>query len=88
MIPVLLILIPVITGLIAFFLPGEKAPKIWTLLSAIVTLGVAVAGVYSHRAAELNFNESWIPMLGTRIAFSMDGMAKMLEHESLDSEQQ
>lgn len=78
MIPVLLILIPVITGLIAFFLPGEKAPKIWTLLSAIVTLGVAVAGVYSHRAAELSINESWIPMLGTRFALSMDGMAKML----------
>jgi NADH-quinone oxidoreductase subunit M len=78
MIPVLLILIPVITGLITFFIPGEKAPRAWALLSAIATLGVAVAGVYSHRPAELNFDESWIPMLGTRFTLSMDGMAKML----------
>lgn len=78
MIAVLLILIPVITGLISFFLPGEKAPKGWALLSAIATLAVAVAGVYSHRAAELSIDESWIPMLGTRFTLSMDGMAKML----------
>lgn len=78
MIPVLLILIPVITGLISFFLPGGKAPKGWALLSAIATLAVAVAGVYSHRTTELHVDESWIPMLGTRFSLSMDGMAKML----------
>lgn len=78
MIPVLLILIPAITGLIAFLIPGEKGAKGWALISAIATLCVALAGVCMHRVTDTSVDASWLPVLGSRFALSMDGMAKML----------
>ncbi len=78
MIPVLLILIPIVAGLISFFISGEKAAKGWSILASIITLVVAVAGISSHRASELNADASWLPALGSRFTLSLDGMAKML----------
>lgn len=78
MIPVLLILIPAVTGLLSFFIPGAKGAKAWALISAIATLVVALSGVCTHKAAVAGVDASWLPAMGARFTLSMDGMARML----------
>ncbi len=54
MIPVLLIVIPLVTGLAAFFIKNEKAVrKAWALFSAIVTLVVSLLGITLFNEANL-----------------------------------
>ena len=79
MIPVLLILIPLLTGVIAFFIKEERTVKAFALLSAISTLAVALIAVYSTDTKQLTFDGSWISVLGSRFTLSLDGMGKMLE---------
>lgn len=78
MIPVSLILIPLITGLAAFFLKGENAAKNWALLSSAITLAVAVAGIFYLPAQNLSYDAAWLPQLGSRFSLMTDGMGKML----------
>lgn len=78
MIPVSLILIPLITGLAAFFLKGENAAKNWALLSSAITLAVAVAGIFFLAPQNLSYDAAWLPALGSRFSLVTDGMGKML----------
>jgi NADH-quinone oxidoreductase subunit M len=78
MIPVLLILIPLITGLATFFVKDAKAAKGFALLSSVVTMAVAVAGIFFLPAKELAFDAAWLPDLGSRFSLFTDGMGKML----------
>lgn len=78
MIPVSLILIPLITGLAAFFLKGENAAKNWALLSSAITLAVAVAGIFFLPSHNLSYDAAWLPELGSRFSLITDGMGKML----------
>ena len=78
MIPLLLILIPLVTGLISFFLKGEQS-RVWALLSSIVTAAVTIAGlVYFKSGNNWSFSEEWIPALGSSFAIGGDGMGKLL----------
>ena len=77
MIPVLLILIPLLTGLVTFFLKDAKAAKNWTLLSSVATLGVALTAVFCCHTT-LTFDAAWLPDLGSRFTLTADGMGKML----------
>jgi len=72
----LLILIPVIAGLLSFFLRDEKAIKGFALLASIVTLSVSLCSLCS--TSQLTFSAEWIPSLGSKFSFSLDGMSKML----------
>lgn len=79
MVPLLLILLPLITGLVSFFMKGENAGKAWAMLSSILTLAVAVVGVcYSTPKGYLNYDVAWLPTLGSRFTIGLDGMSKML----------
>lgn len=78
MIPVLLILIPLVTGLISFFLSGSGAAKKWSLFASVLTLIVALAGIYNVSPGQLSMDTPWLPMLGARFSVGMDGMGKML----------
>ena len=78
MIPVLLILIPLLTGLLSFLIKEEKTVKGWALLTSLVTLVVAVTGCWFYPAAQLTYTTSWLPGLGADFAVGMDGMGKML----------
>ncbi len=78
MIPVSLILIPLITGLAAFFIKESKLAKAWALLSAVITLGVAALGIFFLPAKDLAFDAAWLPDLGSRFTLMTDGMGKML----------
>ena len=79
MIPLLLILIPLVSGLVTFFLNDEKAAKSWSLLSSIVTLAVIVSGLFIYNNSnELSYDAEWLPGLGSRFSLGIDGMGKML----------
>ena len=76
MVPLLLILIPVISGLLTFFLKNGNAAKNWALFASIATL---VVGLYAVcPCCKLDFDVAWIPLLGTRFTLSMDGLSKIL----------
>ena len=77
MIPVLLILIPLFTGLVSFFLKEGKTAKNWAILSSFITLIIAITGLF-FPGQQLVFDIAWLPDLGSRFSLSMDGMGKML----------
>ncbi|WP_153801152.1 complex I subunit 4 family protein [Foetidibacter luteolus] len=76
MIPLLLIVVPFVAGIIAFFIKAGNAVKGWSLVAAIASLAVALAGVYSKGA--VNYNATWLPTLGSSFSLTLDGMSKML----------
>ncbi|MDE3251247.1 MAG: NADH-quinone oxidoreductase subunit M, partial [Bacteroidota bacterium] len=78
MIPVLLILIPLVTGLVSFFQKESATAKNWALLSAVITLAITVAGLFFLPASQLSYDAAWLPDLGSRFSLAMDGMGKML----------
>lgn len=79
MLTVLLILIPLMTGLVTFGLKGP-AVKAWSLLSSFVTLAVALIAwqQYVTVPANVQFTAEWIPQLGSRFTVGLDGMGAML----------
>jgi NADH-quinone oxidoreductase subunit M len=79
MIPVLLILIPLVTGLIGFLLKSERAARGWALLSSLVTLVVVLCGVGAAKDSPLlHANVEWLPDLGSRFAVGLDGLSLIL----------
>jgi NADH-quinone oxidoreductase subunit M len=77
MIPVLLIVIPLATGLLAFFLKEERSAKAFALLSSVATLAVSLISL-SQTGSSISIDAQWLPMLGSRFSLSLDGMGKVL----------
>jgi NADH-quinone oxidoreductase subunit M len=78
MIAVLLILIPLVTGLAAFFFKNEKAVRSWTLLSAVITFAVSIGGVLAKDASILSYQAAWMTPLGSSFSIRLDGMGQLL----------
>ncbi|MET0393891.1 MAG: NADH-quinone oxidoreductase subunit M [Chitinophagaceae bacterium] len=79
MIPVLLILIPLLTGLAAFFFRNEKAVRAWALLSSLATLVVALLGIVCFTDPRCLSHESeWMQGLGSSFSIRLDGLGKIL----------
>jgi len=78
MIPVLLILIPLLSGLFLFFLKEEKAVKNFALIAALISLAVVVYAITLSPAGKLAFDTAWLPVVGSRFSLGIDGMGKML----------
>src|SRR4051812_801430 len=79
MIPVLLLIIPLLTGLLTFAIKIEKSAKNLALFSALVTLAVSIAGLTCMKgAAYLNYDAEWMPALGSRFHVKLDGMGQLL----------
>ncbi|MFP5041390.1 complex I subunit 4 family protein [Parasediminibacterium sp. JCM 36343] len=76
MIPLLLIFIPVISALAAFFFKQGNAAKNWALFTSVITLVVALASLCN--AKPLVYDAAWLPVLGSRFSLALDGMGKML----------
>jgi len=78
MIPVLLILVPIISAIICFFMNGSSA-KSWSLFSSIITLIVSVTGLILYNGdPHLRFDAEWLPSLGSRFTVGLDGMGQIL----------
>ena len=79
MIPVLLILIPIVSGCISFLLKNGNQARVWALLSSILTCVIAVAGlIYFTADAQWTADVQWMPALGSRFAVGGDGFGKLL----------
>ena len=78
MIALLLILVPVIGGLITLYIKNESAVKGFALLISIITLILALIGVYSTEINQLHFDAAWMPDLNSRITLGLDGVSKIL----------
>jgi len=79
MIPVLLLLIPLTGGLLAFFFRNEKAARSWALFSSLLTLIVSVLGLTVLKAdSYLQFRANWISSLNTSFSIRLDGMGQIL----------
>ncbi|MES2371836.1 MAG: NADH-quinone oxidoreductase subunit M [Bacteroidota bacterium] len=78
MIPVFLILIPLVAGLVSFFLKEAKTAKAWSLFASLVILAVAVTGIFFLHGANLFYDVPWLSEMGSRFSLLTDGMGKML----------
>jgi len=76
MITLLLILTPLVTGLIAFFLKQGNAAKNFALLASVATAALSLSAVFAQ--GTLTYDASWLTSIGSRITLKADGMAKML----------
>jgi NADH-quinone oxidoreductase subunit M len=77
MIAVLLILIPLVAGIINFFLRSENAVKWWSLIASLAVLAITLGGLTVYKDA-VSFNAEWMPMLGSNFELNLDGMGKIL----------
>jgi NADH-quinone oxidoreductase subunit M len=79
MVPVLLILIPLVTGLIGFFFRNEKAARSWALLSSLATLVVTLIGLGLAKDSPLaKADVAWLSDLGSRFSVALDGLSLIL----------
>ncbi|HLX90441.1 MAG TPA: NADH-quinone oxidoreductase subunit M [Puia sp.] len=78
MIPILLILIPLLSGLLSFFLRSQRAAKNWSLISSIISLVVSCFGLWITNESYLHYQTDWIFSLGSRFSVSLDGMSQIL----------
>lgn len=79
MIPVLLITVPLLTGLAAFFFRNEKAARSWALFSALLTLAVSLLGLLCLKDPNYLSHESeWMQGVGSSFSVKLDGMGQLL----------
>src|SRR5580692_4628814 len=79
MIPVLLIVVPLVSGLVAFLLKSDRGARSWALLSSLITLAVALWGLSLGKDSTLlKANVEWLPDLGSRFSVGLDGLSKIL----------
>ena len=79
MVALLLILIPLISGVAAFFIKKSGGAKSWALFSAIATLVVSLLGLTVLNKTELlAFRAEWLTGLGSSFSIRLDGMGQML----------
>src|ERR1700735_4708284 len=79
MIPVLLIVIPLLSGLAGFFLKDAARARGWSLLSSLVTLLVSLWGLSLDKGSPmLHTSVEWLPDLGSRFSVGLDGLSTIL----------
>lgn len=79
MIALLLILIPLLGGILTFFIKKEEGARTWSLLAAIATFIVAILGfTICNSAGALTYKAPWMGLLNSSFSIAADGMGAML----------
>ncbi len=79
MISLLLIAIPLVSGLLGFFIKDARAARGWSLLASLLTLVVSLWGLcLAPDNALLHTDAVWLPSLGSRFTIGLDGMGQIL----------
>ena len=79
--PALLIWLPLIGGLLCFFIKDQRTVKAWSLLSSILTLVLMLVSLLytDQKYYQLNsVSYIWLPEIGSSFALMLDGMARIL----------
>jgi NADH-quinone oxidoreductase subunit M len=72
------ILIPLIAGLLAFFIKQEQLVKGWSLLAALATLAAVLYSFTIPAAAEgLSYSRIWLGSINSYFSLLLDGPAKV-----------
>lgn len=79
MVPVLLILIPLLAGLVTFFIRDEKVARTWSLLGSLAVLVISVLGLtVLKQEKNLQFSTEWLSALNSSFSVKLDGMSQLL----------
>ena len=79
MIVLLLFLVPLIGGLLSFFLKNDKTVRVWSLLVSLIALFLSIASnTFIKSADQLNFSAPWMGNLGSSFSLSLDGLSQIL----------
>ncbi|MFT4022647.1 MAG: NADH-quinone oxidoreductase subunit M [Flavihumibacter sp.] len=79
MVPVLLILIPLLTGLGLFWVKSDSTARTLAFLASLASLCVMLAAFSVWDNPEyLSYNHVWLGTLNSRFHFALDGMSKLL----------
>ncbi len=79
MIALLLILIPLISGLVGFFIRDGKAARSWALFTTLLVLAVSITGLtFLKNSSYHTYSAEWLPALGSRFSIGLDGMGQVL----------
>ena len=79
MIPFLLILIPLLSGLVCFIIRDEKTARYWSLFASIAALAVSLAGItIMNSNKDLEFHAEWMQVIGSSFSVKLDGMGQLL----------
>lgn len=79
--PALLIWLPLLGGILSFFMKSEKSAKSTALLFSIITLGVVVTSLFYTEAKHQLLNQVsyvWLPGIGASFALILDGLTRTL----------
>src|SRR5688572_21247870 len=78
MLSLLLILIPLIAGLLTFFIKNEKQSRAWVLIASLLALGVSIAGLLTTDTNLLEHTSVWMQDIGSSFSIKLDGLGKLL----------
>ena len=79
MIPVFLLVIPLVSGLAAFFFKDGKTVRAWALFSSLITLTGSLLGLTVFKdPSYLQFHANWISSINTSFSVRLDGMGQIL----------
>src|SRR5215204_25766 len=78
MIVLLLFLIPLVGGLLSFFLKNDKTARAWALSISLVTLIVELLGLVTKSPGQLEFTAGWLGSLGSSFSLKLDGLSQLL----------
>ncbi len=79
--PALLIWLPLIGGLICFFIKSQQAVKAWSLFSSIATLVLMLLSLLYTNEKHYALNSVsyvWLPDIGSSFSLMLDGMSRIL----------
>ena len=79
MIPVLLILVPLLTGLVTFFIRNEKVIRSLTLVVSVVVLVISLVGlIFLRDTSWVEHRSAFMTALGSSLSLRLDGMGQLL----------
>src|SRR5687767_4300587 len=79
MIVLLLFLVPLIGGLLSFFIKNDKSVRTWALLVSFIGLALSIYSVaFSPSPAQLSYSTPWLGSLGSNFSIKLDGLSKLL----------
>lgn len=79
--PQLLIFIPLLAGVMAFFTKKEGGAKTWSLFASLLVLVISVISLFYTSNREINglaYDFEWQKYMGSSFAFFLDGPGRML----------
>ena len=79
MIVLSLFLVPLIGGLLSFFMKNDRTVRLWTLFISLVSLFLSVAGNFFLKSNDnLAFSTQWMGNLGSSFSLKLDGLSQIL----------